>query len=676
MSTVVLERLEPADYESGCVALPTEYGTAAWEARPENAAVRRAVLSALDRLDAETGVGRRFEGRTVLVKPNLVVVYRGVGLVRGQYPETTDPRVLDAVVEWLANRGGRVVIVESSGRGSPTRASFRIAGLDRLARRRGCGLVALEEQPVDRYFLPKASVQREILVPRIFSAVVRGEAAYVSVPKLKTNLYAGVTLGFKNAMGVIPYNLRQRDHNHGLDRKLVEMLYLFRPDLVLIDGVVGGEGECPAPVDPVDSRVVIAGDHAVETDRVATELMGLDPARIELMRVADELGFGSTEPVRVIGDVTPTPFRPADASLVSDRVRRRFPKLTVLVGLARDPGAAAAAVSAGGPGVAGRLEASCRGGCVASTRFGLAMLEAEGLDIRKPVLVALGPGIETADGRRWFDADGRAWDEAAIRDFRGRSAVVGSCGRTLAPSVDRFVEGCMPLANAPHAILHRLSGTSCALLSVRNRRLPTLLRAMLEMRAARIRLLRKGERLDVAFPLGGPAAGDEPPRGDGRDWVPWPLPPLTDRRELRRLVAAEDDTMAASLTGVMVTGFVRRLAWRAAAVGTGLATLAPPLLGILAALGLRTGLPAGAWFGVTAAVEVLHAAELPFALGARRKASGGALDPRDTARTVAATLTSGFPAWVPWKLGVFGTADMAWRGSRRVRWNRGAGRYD
>ncbi|MBV5272965.1 MAG: DUF362 domain-containing protein, partial [Lamprocystis purpurea] len=82
----------------------------------------------------------------------------------------------------------------------------------------------------------------------------RGDAAYVSVPKLKTNLYTGVTLGFKNAMGVIPYNLRQRHHHYAIDRKLVEMLYLFKPDLVFIDGVVGGEGECPAPVDPVDSR--------------------------------------------------------------------------------------------------------------------------------------------------------------------------------------------------------------------------------------------------------------------------------------------------------------------------------------------------------------------------------------------------------------------------------------
>ena len=43
--------------------------------------------------------------------------------------------------------------------------------------------------------LPKAEVMKEILIPRIFSEIVRGEAFYISVPKMKTNLYTGVTLG-------------------------------------------------------------------------------------------------------------------------------------------------------------------------------------------------------------------------------------------------------------------------------------------------------------------------------------------------------------------------------------------------------------------------------------------------------------------------------------------------
>ena len=45
---------------------------------------------------------------------------------------------------------------------------------------------------------------KEVLIPEPFVDVAEGRAFYISVPKLKTNLYTQVTLGFKNAMGIIP----------------------------------------------------------------------------------------------------------------------------------------------------------------------------------------------------------------------------------------------------------------------------------------------------------------------------------------------------------------------------------------------------------------------------------------------------------------------------------------
>ncbi|HOX48062.1 MAG TPA: DUF362 domain-containing protein [Spirochaetia bacterium] len=719
MAVVVVEKLSPSrapgGYAEDCAALTRDYGTAAWESRPEVAEIRRAVFAALDRLEAETGLGGKLKGRPVLVKPNLVTVYHRMGLARRTYPESTDPRVLDAALLWLGERASSLTIVESSGRGAPTRGSFRVAGVDRLARRRGAKLVALEETPVDRYLLPKARVQREILVPRPFSAVVRGEAAYVSLPKLKTNLYTGVTLGFKNAMGVIPYNLRQRNHHYAIDRKLVEMLYLFKPDLVLVDGVVGGEGECPAPVDPVDSRMVIAGDHPVETDRVATRLMGHDPSRIELMRVADELGFGDPEGARVLargfglpagaapgdagpggaapnacapdgdglGGAVPVAFRPADWSLHSERVRKGFPSVLVLIGI--DKGLAAAgggqcggACGAGGasdaeggalgegglpgggaaaPAFVRGLEASCRGGCVATTRFAFSMLEHEGIRPRRRAVLVLGAGVPTAQGRRWYDAEGKAYDEAAIAALPGRKAVIGSCGRAAARLAERFVDGCMPLPNAPHMVLHELVGRPCRVMSLRNENLFPMLAATLGARRARQRLIEEGCRLDV--PLGledglvpgrALAAGEE-----GRDWLPWPLPPL-GAEEARRLLAFEDDAALAAFRGVLVFRVKERLLWRAKALLTGTATLAPLALAAAGAAGAGLWLAPAAWLGMFLAVEALHACELPASLRARRLRAmrrGRTWGRADAAAAVAATLAVGYPAWLPHRHGVF-----------------------
>ena len=681
MATVVVEKLGPADYARDCAALPRSYGSAGWEALPEVAAIRDAVFSALDRLDAATGFAARLRGRPVLVKPNLVTVYHRMGLVRRSYPESSDPRVLDAAVLWLSRLASELVIVESSGRGAPTRGSFKVAGIDRLARRRGCRLVALDEEPVDRYLLPKASVQREILVPRPFSAVVRGEAAYVSLPKLKTNLYTGVTLGFKNAMGVIPYNLRQRSHHYQIDRKLVEMLYLFKPDLVLIDGVVGGEGECPAPVDPVDSRLVIAGDHAVETDRVATRLMGFDPASIELMRVADELGFGEAGGATVLGpggggEPEPLAFRPADASLVSRRVRELCPSVRILLGipprpdrLAGPPPPPPAPGEAASPEFLAAMEASCRGGCIATTRFAFSMLEAEGIRARRPAVLILGGGIEAGGRRLWFDAEGGSYDETAIQALPGRKAAIGSCARRTAPLADRFAEGCMPLPNAPHMLLHSLLGAPCRVMSpLRNRVLFPMVGAVLGQRAARRRLISSGERLDVALSLedasssrAGPdrRSPGEPEADAGRDWVEWPLPPL-GREEARRLLGFEDDAVLAGFRGILVFRLKERALWRLLQAAAGALALVPLALGLAGLLGAGSGRPAGlpgwAWLGILAALLLLRAGQLEAALRARRdamKRKGRGPDRRGDRSAVAEALILGLASWLPYKLGVF-----------------------
>lgn len=688
MATVVIERLPKRDYLPACAALTADYGTPAWDARTEVSAIRTAVFSAMDRLDAETEIGKKLTGRKVLVKPNLVTVYDHFGTMPPVSPETTDPRVLDALILWMAPKASSIVIVESSGRGNPTRVAFGISGIDRLARHRGCGLVALEETPVDRYYLPDAGLQKEILVPRIFSEVVRGEAAYVSVPKLKTNLYTGVTLGFKNAMGVIPYNLRQRHHHYGIDRKLVEMLYLFKPDLVVIDGVVGGEGECPAPVDQVDSRMIIAGDHAVETDRVATRLMGFDPSDIELMRVADQLGFAARSDTRIIGDATPVRFRPADRTLFSDRVKTAFPGIRFFVGIDRVP----PPVDASGPALAHAVEKACWGGCAATTRFALALIESEGYRPTREGVVIIGPGLTqkapgsaagttSGTGKVWYDADGKPWTEDALFALPGKKMVVGSCGRNLARRADIFVEGCMPFANAPHMALHALTGTSCRVLSPANRHFGAVLKGTLAMRAARRAFIKQGIPLDVPFAVSAEpetpppprvpgassgtalSAGQDKPGNAGTDataagsaestgrptWVSWPLPPLS-ASERSAALAFEDDAAAASLRGVFEERFVAKVLWKVQALLTFALTWAPLVLaGAGTGLDMTSlaGLAPSTWLNVWLAIEALHVAELPFAVAATQRTKKRTGTGRPLWQTAVLTLGLGYPAWIP-----------------------------
>jgi uncharacterized protein (DUF362 family) len=499
-SFVVISHAKDIDYTRDYVSLPKEYGTPAYEAREDVRAIREVVHDNLRQLDEKVHFTDRLKGRHVLLKPNLVCVFHNLGTVMKDSPESTDPRVIDAVIEFVQRYTKHITIVESSGRGMPTRASFKIAGLDRLARHRGVELIALEEQPTDRYLLPKAKVMKEIVVPRIFSEVVRGEAFYISIPKMKTNLYTGVTLGFKNAMGTITYNLRQRNHNHAIDQKLVDMLHLFKADLVVIDGIVGGAGDCPAPVRPVASRVIVSGNQSVETDRVATRMMGFNPDEIALMRAADIAGFCDPD-VTVLGEEKVFHFEPAEASLTGKWMKENFPNVRVLVGHTKNGAPQAQDHQFLNLEQMRALEYSCRGGCLASTRYAFAMFLHEGQKRDFKATLIIGNGVRNDGQVYYYDANGKPYTVEDIKAIKGKKLVIGTCAAPLKNIATRYIDGCMPFPNSQHASLHLLTGTLCGVMSPRrNRYLVPALIATLAVCEKRKSYYRQGIRLDI--PLG------------------------------------------------------------------------------------------------------------------------------------------------------------------------------
>ena len=133
-NAVVISHAPDEDYRQDFVALPKNYGTRSYYDRPDIQSIYQLVAENLTQLDTLTGFIRRLAGKIVFLKPNLVTVYSQMGLIERDYPETTDPRVLDALVSFLKGHTDQIIIAESSGRGVPTRGSFRVAGLDRLAR--------------------------------------------------------------------------------------------------------------------------------------------------------------------------------------------------------------------------------------------------------------------------------------------------------------------------------------------------------------------------------------------------------------------------------------------------------------------------------------------------------------------------------------------------------------
>ena len=96
-STVVITHAPRLDYLRDYVSLPANFGSDQYEVREDVVAIRETVFRNLTALDEKVHFSSVLRGRQVLIKPNLVTVFHELGMQERDYPESTDPRVLDAV---------------------------------------------------------------------------------------------------------------------------------------------------------------------------------------------------------------------------------------------------------------------------------------------------------------------------------------------------------------------------------------------------------------------------------------------------------------------------------------------------------------------------------------------------------------------------------------------------
>jgi len=536
-SYVIIKDAPEMDYMRDYVVLPKNYGTPTYFNREDIKAIRDTVYRALDELDERCRFSEQLKNnRHVLIKPNLVSVYHDSGFDERDYPETTDPRVFEAVVSYIRQYTSRISIVESSGKPMPTPVSFRVAGYDRIAKYYGTQLIPLEQQPVVRYMLPKAEVMKEVYLPEILDEVVRGEAFYISVPKMKTNLYTGVTLGFKNAMGTIPYFLRERNHNHAINKKLADLLYLFKPDLTVIDGIIGGEGNTPAPVDPVRVGMIVCGNNSVEVDRITTYMMGFDPEQNQLMQEAVRRGFNDPD-VEIIGNVRVTKFRPAIASLMDEKTKQDFPNLLALAGRTNHDAPEVTDINAVTPEMVFQIEQACSGGCLAATKSGLDYYNFKAKARRDfSLCIIAGPGI-VIDGRRWwFDRHGKPYSEQDIATLPMKKMAMGSCAETAKHLADYHATGCCDPAKCM-SVVCKAAGVTMPIMSLRNKNLLRLVAGMVKTVAVRRKHIKNGRWVDCPhahedkiFEL--PELSKEDME---KDYIEWPLPVMSREEKKQQL---------------------------------------------------------------------------------------------------------------------------------------------
>jgi uncharacterized protein (DUF362 family) len=130
----------------------------------------------------------------------------------------------------------------------------------------------------------------------------------VSMPKVKTHHWAGVTLSMKNMFGIVPGAIygwpKNVLHWSGIDGSIVDInSTLGMPRFAIADGIVGMEGNGPIQGQPRPLGALVFGADLPAVDATCARLMRIDPAMVRHLATADRfLGNVEHERIEQIGE--------------------------------------------------------------------------------------------------------------------------------------------------------------------------------------------------------------------------------------------------------------------------------------------------------------------------------------------------------------------------------------
>jgi len=231
----------------------------------------------------ELGFTRReVAGKCVLLKPNLVEPSNDAPHVN------THPQFVRAVVEVLRSWDAHEILVgEGQGHCRDTDYVLEQSGLEPVLADARVEFVDLNHDDV---FAARNAARFTRLDPLWLPAALRRADLVISLPKMKTHHWAGVTLSMKNLFGVMPglcYGWPKNVlHYAGIGQSIVDITATVKPNLALVDGIVGMEGDGPIMGTPKRMNVVVMGRNLPAVDATAARLMGFDPWRIDYLRAA------------------------------------------------------------------------------------------------------------------------------------------------------------------------------------------------------------------------------------------------------------------------------------------------------------------------------------------------------------------------------------------------------
>lgn len=230
---------------------------------------------------------RDIQGKRILLKPNLVEPHRGVAHIN------TDPLVVRGAIEAFLHLGAASVLVaEGAGHCRDSILVLEESGFADMLREDRVPFVDLNYDACNTVANAGGFTRLRTLN---FPNLLRRVDWIVSMPKMKTHHWTGITLSMKNLFGLMPGEFygwpKNVLHHQGIENSILDINATVRPHLAIVDGIVGMEGDGPIMGNPRHAGVLVMGTNLPAVDATCARIMGIDPSRIDhLARASGRLG--------------------------------------------------------------------------------------------------------------------------------------------------------------------------------------------------------------------------------------------------------------------------------------------------------------------------------------------------------------------------------------------------
>lgn len=287
----------------------------------KEATIQESVTKVFDLMGGVTNMIK--EGETVILKPNAG---------HAAPPESavcTNPEVVRAVIREVKKANpGRIIVAESAAIGCDTIECYEACAIGPVAREEGVELLDIKRDK-DLITIPVRGARSNINKVKIPRTLLEADHI-INLPILKAHASMVFSCALKNIKGTVQDRVHMDMHKENLTMSMMDVWYAVRPDINIVDAVYAAGGFSPHTPVPKYIGCILGSYDPVAVDRVACDLVGIDPDGVDYFHVAEEVGMGNCRPenIEVVGEKVEDCFTKLWVPY-TERIESRWPEYDI-----------------------------------------------------------------------------------------------------------------------------------------------------------------------------------------------------------------------------------------------------------------------------------------------------------------------------------------------------------